>query len=375
MQRVALSRLLTLKQKRLMPSRQIPYAQAILEATDQAMERDPNVYLMGLGVPDPKGVFGTTLGLAKKYGPERVMDMPTSENAMTGIAIGTAALGMRPIMTHQRVDFVLLALDQLINNASKWHYMFGGQMRAPLVIRLVMGRGWGQGPQHSQSLQGLFAHIPGLKVVMPSSPYDAKGLLLSAIEDDNPVVYLEHRWLHGVFGEVPEEAYRVPLGKAKIVRGGTDVTLVACSHMTLEGFLATQWMEKEGISVELIDLRSLKPLDHDTILQSVRKTGRLIVADPDWKTAGFAAEVLALVAEEELSALKEPPVRITYPDRFVPTSWALSNHFYPTAKHIAYEILKVMHKPVQSRIFLEEILRQIRQHPLDVPNREFTGPF
>src|SRR5579872_1970482 len=190
-------------------TRQIKYHEAILEATDQIMELDPRVYLMGLGAPDPKGIFGTTSGLGKKYGPNRVMDMPTSENAMTGIAIGSAIEGMRPIMTHQRVDFFLLALDQLINNGAKWHYMFGGQMKVPLVIRLIIGRGWGQGPQHSQSLQSFFAHIPGLKVVMPSNPYDAKGLLISAIEDDNPVVYLEHRWLHGIFGEVPKEIYRI----------------------------------------------------------------------------------------------------------------------------------------------------------------------
>src|ERR1700722_14260768 len=178
-------------------------SQAILQATDQLMQIDSSVYVMGLGVPDPKGIFGTTTGLEKKYGSDRVLDMPTSENGMTGIAIGSALLGLRPIMTHQRVDFFLLALDQLINNAAKWHYMFGGQMNVPLVIRLIIGRGWGQGPQHSQSLQSIFSHIPGLKVVMPSNPYDAKGLLLSAIDDENPVVYLEHRWLHGIFGEVP----------------------------------------------------------------------------------------------------------------------------------------------------------------------------
>jgi len=345
--------------------RQIKFSEAILEATDQAMGADPNVYLMGLGVPDPKGIFGTTLGLAEKYGPDRVMDMPTSENAMTGIAVGTAIQGMRPIMTHQRVDFFLLALDQLINNAAKWHYMFGGQMKVPLVIRLVIGRGWGQGPQHSQSLQSVFAHIPGLKVVMPSNPYDAKGLLLSAIDDNNPVVYLEHRWLHGIFGEVPEEPFRVPLGKAKIVSPGTDVTIVACSHMTLEAFRAVQWME--GISAEIIDVRSLKPLDKETILDSVRKTGRLIVADPDWKTVGFSAEVLALAAEETLFSLKCPPVRVTYPDRHTPTSWALSNHFYPTARDIALAACKMMGKTVS--------FPPSGEVPLDVPDKTFTGPF
>lgn len=344
---------------------QLKYFEAILQATDQIMELDPRVYIMGLGVPDPKGIFGTTTGLQEKFGPARVMDMPTSENAMTGIAIGSAIQGMRPIMTHQRVDFFLLALDQLINNGSKWHYMFGNQMKVPLVIRLIIGRGWGQGPQHSQTLHSFFAHIPGLKVVMPSTPYDAKGLLISAIEDDNPVVYIEHRWLHNIFGEVPREIYRVPIGKAKVLRQGVDLTIVACSHMTLEAHKAALMLQ--DISAEIIDVRSLKPLDKETILDSVRKTGRLIVADPDWKSVGFAAEILAIAAEEAFSYLKCPPIRVTQPDQLTPTSWALANHYYPTAKTIANACLKMMNQPQ-----LEE---QPMPGPLDVPDRAFTGPF
>lgn len=356
-------------------TRELKYYQAILEATDLAMQTDPNVYLMGLGVPDPKAIFGTLTGLAEKYGPDRVMDMPTSENAMTGIAIGSAIAGMRPIMTHQRVDFFLLALDQLINNGAKWHYMFGNQMCVPLVIRLIIGRGWGQGPQHSQSLQSIFSHIPGLKVVMPASPYDAKGLLLSAIEDPNPVIYLEHRWLHGIFGPVPQEPFKVPLGKAKILKEGTDITVVASSYMVLEAYKAAHLVEKEGISVEVIDVRTLKPIDKETILESLKKTGRIIAADPDWKFAGFGSEVLAIAAEEAFSFLKCAPVRIGFPDRLCPTSWPLSNHFYPTAKHIAVEALKLMEKPIRAKSILEEILQHAAQSPLDVPNQEFTGPF
>ncbi|MFQ5482693.1 MAG: dehydrogenase E1 component subunit alpha/beta, partial [Nitrospinaceae bacterium] len=185
-------------------TREITFSQALHEAADHCLAEDPSVYVLGLGVPDPKGVFGTTAGLQEKYGPDRVMDMPVSENAMTGVAIGSAMTGMRPIMTHQRIDFMLLSLDQVINNAAKWHYMFGGQLKAPLVIRLLVGRGWGQGPQHSQSLQALFAHIPGLKVVCPFSPHDAKGLLIAAVRDPNPVIFIEHRWLHGLYGPVPE---------------------------------------------------------------------------------------------------------------------------------------------------------------------------
>lgn len=355
--------------------RQLKFYEAILEATDQKMAKDPNIYLMGLGVPDPKGIFGTTSGLAEKYGPNRVMDMPTSENAMTGVAIGSAILGMRPVMTHQRVDFFILALDQLINNAAKWHYMFGGQMKVPLVIRLIIGRGWGQGPQHSQSLHSFFAHIPGLKVVMPSTPQDAKGLLISAIEDDNPVIYLEHRWLHNTFGEVSEDATPIPIGKAKVVRSGTDITIVAASHMVLEALRAAQWLEKDGISVELIDLRTIRPLDKETILTSIKKTGRLIVADPDWKTVGISSEILAIAVEDALSSLKAPPVRIAYPDQHTPTSWALANHFYPTSKHIAIEALKMMQKPTRAQALLEDVLKTSLQTPLDVPDKEFTGPF
>jgi len=355
--------------------RQLKFYEAIQEATDQKMAIDPSIYLMGLGVPDPKGIFGTLSGLSEKYGPDRVMDMPTSENAMTGVAIGSALLGMRPIMTHQRVDFFLLALDQLINNAAKWHYMFGSQMKVPLVIRLIIGRGWGQGPQHSQSLHSFFAHIPGLKVVMPSTPQDAKGLLISAIEDDNPVVYLEHRWLHNTFGDVTEDLTPTPIGKAKIVRAGSDITIVAVSHMVIEAIRAAQWLEKDGISVEIIDLRTIAPLDKETILTSVKKTGRIIIADPDWKTVGMSAEVLAIVVEEALFSLKSPPVRIAYPDRHTPTSWVLSNHFYPTAKDIAIAALTMLGKPTKANSLLEELIKQQAQTPLDVPDKEFTGPF
>jgi len=355
--------------------RECRFNEAICEATEQLLADDSSVYVMGLGVPDPKGIFGTTLGLQEKFGEKRVMDMPTSENAMTGVAIGTAIAGMRPIMTHQRVDFFLLALDQLINNAAKWHYMFGRQLQVPLVIRLIMGRGWGQGPQHSQSLQSLFAHIPGLKVVMPSTPYDAKGLLIAAVRDNNPVVFLEHRWLHNIHGNVPLDMYEVPIGKAKVVQEGNDITLVTCSHMTLEGRKAIQILENEGLSIELIDLRSIKPFDKETIIKSVRKTGRLLVADPDWKTCGFAGEVLATISEEAFNDLKVPPARITYPDRHSPTSWTLSNHFYPTAKVIAMEILKMMRLSSKAQQLLEELLAYREEGPLDVPDSSFTGPF
>lgn len=351
------------------------YSAAILQATDQVMELDSSIYIMGLGVPDPKGIFGTTLGLEEKYGSERVLDMPTSENGMTGIAIGSALVGMRPIMTHQRVDFFLLALDQLINNAAKWHYMFGGQMSIPLVIRLIIGRGWGQGPQHSQTLHSYFAHVPGLKVVMPSTPFDAKGLLVSAVQDNNPVIYIEHRWLHTIHGEVPSPIYSLPIGKAKVVTEGQDLTIIACSHMTLEAFKAAQLLREEGIDVEVIDLRTIKPLDHETVLRSVRKTGRVIIADPDWKTCGFASEIAALITEEAFDSLKSPPKRVTYPDRLSPTSWALSNHYYPTAKDIALAALEMVNKPIQARRLMKALLHEKLHTHLDVPDNSFSGSF
>lgn len=356
-------------------NRQLKFSEAILEATDLLMDLDSKVYVIGLGVPDPKGIFGTTLNLQKKYGDARVMDMPTSENAMTGVVIGSAIKGYRPIMVHQRLDFFLYALDQIINNASKWHYMFGGQMNVPLVVRLIVGRGWGQGPQHSQSFQNLFAHIPGLKVVMPANPFDAKGLLISCVEDNNPCIFFEHRWLHNIHGDVPEGIYRVPIGKAKIVKQGKDLTIVCCSHMTLEVWKAYQLIQNQGIDVEIIDLRTINPIDKTTVLESVKKTGRLIVADPDWTTAGLSAEIIAFVTEEIFASLKAPPVRIAYPDRPCPTTWALANHFYPTSADIALKILKIMNKPIQGFELIEKVLHQKMTIPLDVPDISFTGPF
>jgi pyruvate dehydrogenase E1 component beta subunit len=276
--------------------RQLTVAQAIREAIDLAMERDPRVYIMGLGVPDPRGIFGTTLGLHEKYGSSRAMDMPTSENAMTGIAIGSALCGMRPIVTHQRVDFALLAMEQMVNQAAKWHYMFGGRASVPLVIRLIVGRGWGQGSQHSQSLQAWFAHVPGLRVVMPANAQDAKGLLISGIYDNNPVIYLEHRWLHETFGAVPEGIYATPIGKARIARPGSDLTIVATSYAVLEALRCAEVLARSGVQAEVVDLRTVRPWDKDTVLESVLRTGRLMVADTGWITGGFGGEVLAVVA-------------------------------------------------------------------------------
>lgn len=350
-------------------TRELDFPQAINEAIDLCMADDPSVYIMGLGVPDPKGIFGTTTGLQEKYGSARVMDTPISENGMTGIAIGSALVGMRPILTHQRVDFALLSVEQLVNQAANWHYMFGGQSSVPLVIRMMIGRGWGQGPQHSQSLQAWFSHIPGLKVVMPTTPHDAKGLMIDSIEDNNPVIFIEHRWLYGISEPVPEGLYRVPLGKANRLREGSDVTIVATAYMTIEALRAEESLRGAGITADVIDVRTVKPLDTQLILESVRKTGRLIVADSGWKTGGFGAEVLALAVEEAHGALKCPPVRIASPDGPTPTSPALSGYYYPLASDITAAAQKMLGVSVNGAA------PKISDIPLDVPDRSFAGPF
>ncbi|MFZ5453716.1 MAG: alpha-ketoacid dehydrogenase subunit beta [Thermodesulfobacteriota bacterium] len=353
-----------------MGDRELKFFQAVNEALYVCLDQDPAVYIMGLGVPDPKGVFGTTLGLQEKYGPNRVMDMPVSENGMTGVAIGSALVGMRPVMTHQRVDFALLALEQIVNQAANWHYMFGGKTSIPLVIRLIIGRGWGQGPQHSQSLQAWFAHVPGLKVVMPTTPHDAKGLLIASIEDRNPVIFLEHRWLHNISGYVPPGVYRVPLGQGKIVRSGRDLTIAATSYMVLESLRAAEMLAAAGVSAEVLDVRTLRPLDEGLILESVRQTGNLIMTDTGWTTGGFGAEVIARVAEKAFGDLKNPPVRIALPDCPAPTSPALANRYYPRAVQIVAAAQQMLGLKVDDKLFQE-----VRAIPLDIPDKGFTGPF
>ena len=349
--------------------RELKFFEALREAVDICMEKDPTVYIIGLGVPDPKGIFGSTLDLHKKYGGSRVMDMPTSENGMTGIAVGSALVGMRPILTHQRVDFALLSLEQIVNQAANWHYMFGGKMNVPLVIRMIIGRGWGQGPQHSQSFHSWFAHVPGLKVVMPTTPSDAKGLLISSIEDNNPVIFIEHRWLYNIQGVVPKGHYQVPLSKAKVSKKGKDVTIVSISYMTLEALRAAEMLEKVDISVEVVDLRTIKPIDYDTVFKSVAKTGKLVVADIGWYTGGIGGEIIAKISEEMFSSLLAPPCRITLPDSPTPTSRELTKHYYPRAIHIAAAIRKMLGHPTLDEEEKEPAI------PLDVPDGSFKGPF
>jgi pyruvate dehydrogenase E1 component beta subunit len=352
--------------------RQITQAEAIREALEQAMAEDERVILIGEGVPDPKGIFGTTSGLQERFGRARVFDMPLAENGMTGICVGAAISGLRPVMVHQRIDFALLCMDQLINTAAKWRYMFAGQVSVPLVVRVIVGRGWGQGPQHAQSLQALFAHVPGLKVVMPSSGYDAKGMLLAAIRDDNPVIFIEHRWLHGIADEVPNLPYTVPLDKAAIRRAGKEATVVAFSFMVVEALLAAKVLAEMGIELEVIDARAVRPLDMSTIIESVARTGMLIVVDTAWKTGGIAGEVVAGVVEVAFESLRRPPLRVALPDIPAPTSHHLIKDYYPDALYLARAIAAHLDMAVSDA---ELVNRLFRATPHDVPQREFCGPF
>lgn len=351
-------------------TRVLSFADAIGEATGIALKTFPTSYVIGLGATDPAGIFGTTKGLVDTYGDNRVFDMPISENAVTGIVLGSAIDGMRPILTHQRLDFALVSIEQIVNQAAKWHYMFDGIMSAPLVIRLVVGRGWGQGPQHSQSLQNWFAHIPGLKVVMPALPSDAKGLLLSAVADPNPVIIIEHRWLYNIEGVVPEGDYRCPIGSPSVLRDGSDLTIASTSYMTIESLRAAETLAAHGISVEVVDVQTLNPLDDGKIINSVEKTGHLIVADTGWTSCGFAGEIVARVAEKAFTSLKAAPRRIALPDVPTPTSAALTDTYYPRDTDIVKVTAEMLGRTLPADVFARD-----PDVPLDIPDNRFKGPF
>ena len=314
--------------------RLLSYVDAIREATDQEMERDPSVVVFGLDVDDPKAIQGTTRGLVEKYGPERVFGTPLSEDGMTGVAIGMAFAGLRPIHIHIRMDFLMLAMNQLINVAAKSRYMYGGQLQVPLVVRSMIGKSWGQGAQHSQGLYSFFMHVPGLKVVAPTTPYDAKGCLIHAVRDHDPVMYVEHRILHFQKGPVPERSYVVAPGKARITAEGDDVTLVGISHMQLECLRARRYLESIGIHAEVIDPIWLSPMDVDTIVESAGKTGRLCVVDNGWTTCGAGAEIITRVLES-LQGKRELRVqRMGFAPTTCPTP-TLEGLYYPNARTIA----------------------------------------
>ena len=321
----------------------ITYTQALNEALDSAMAQDPCVIVLGQGVDDPGAMFGTTKNLPTKYGAERVFDTPVSEEGLMGLCVGAAMNGLRPVYMHNRPDFLLLTFNQLVTHAAKIHYMSNGLTRVPMVVWSAIGRGWGSGAQHSQSVQGLLLGVPGLKIVMPSTPYDAKGLMLAAIQDNNPVLFFEHRWLMKKSGPVPLEDYTIELGVAVTRRKGKDITVVGVSHaVELAQQAADELAREGGPDVEVIDLRTIQPLDEAAILASVKRTGRLIITDTGWAVGGLCAEIGCIVAEKAFSSLKSGVIRVALPDGHSPAGHVLENAYYPDVKRLKEAMLASM---------------------------------
>jgi len=323
-------------------SRQLSYAKAILEATDQAMGLCPDVIVLGQLVDTQSGIFGTTTGLVKKYGPERVQDFPVSENLMTATAMGAALTGLRPVLCHQRLDFMVYSLDAIVNWLGLWRFKSNMQSAMPVTIRTIVGKGWGQGPQHSKNLQAWFAHIPGIRVAVPATAYDAKGLLLEAILGETPTMFVEGRGLYSMTDDVPEKPYRVRFGQAVVRREGTDATVVAVGLMVPLALRAAALLGKEGVSVEVVDPRTLSPLDRKTICDSAFKTRRLVVADGTWHSFGSAAEIITSVVENLGDKLRARPVRVTLPDSHTPMSSALEPEYYPDENDIVAAVRETM---------------------------------
>ncbi|TET39761.1 MAG: alpha-ketoacid dehydrogenase subunit beta [Dehalococcoidia bacterium] len=324
--------------------REITFAQAITEALDEEMARDPSVFIMGEDVGVYGGILGQLAGLFDKYGPDRVRDTPISETAIVGAAVGAAATGMRPVPEIMFCDFLGVPMDEILNQLTKMRYMFGGKAKLPIVIRTLIGAGIGAAAQHSQCLEALFMHIPGIKVVIPSTPYDAKGLLKSAIRDDSPVIYFEHKLLivMPLKGEVPEEEYTIPLGKADIKREGKDVTVVATALMVHRALAAAAKLQEKGVSIEVIDPRTLVPLDKQTIIDSVKKTGRLVIMTEECKTGSSAAEIAAIVAEEAFDSLDAPIKRVNAPDTPVPFSPVLEKFYMPDEENLIKAVTEIV---------------------------------
>lgn len=324
-----------------MSNNQMNFADAINLALDHEMEQDENVVVYGLDVSDHKSILGTTKNLVEKYGPSRCFSTPVAEDSMTGAAIGMALNGLRPVHTHIRVDFTLLAVNQLINMASTIRYVSRGKVKVPIVVRAMIGRGWGQGPQHSKSMQSLFTHIPGLKVVMPTKPQDAYSLLRAAIRDDDPVIFLEHRWSHYATGTV-DLGKQVALGKAEVLREGNDITILSTSWMGVEALKAAEVLQEYGVSAEVVDVKTLLPLDKKTLINSVAKTKNCIVADYDWVFSGYSAELASTVYENCFKELNRPIERVGFCFSPCPTAVQLEEKFYPSAKDIIKSAEKIL---------------------------------
>ncbi len=311
-------------------ARELSFGEAINEALSQALELDESVFVYGIGADGKSGIFGSTTGLVDRFGSKRVFDTPIAEQGLTAMALGAAVAGLRPVLVHQRFDFMLYAADALTNWIAPWRFISGGRANVPLTLRVIVGKGWGQGPQHSKSLHAWFAHVPGLQVVMPASPADAKGLLLSSIFSNDPTLFVEARALYSMREPVPVQPYFIKIGEALTRRTGKDLTIVAMGSMIPPSLQAAEELAKANIDVEVIDLRSLMPLDMNAIIASVRKTGRLVVAEPGWKMYGAAAEIITGVVEALSPAMKSAPARVTWPHAYVGSSRALDEAFYPT---------------------------------------------
>jgi len=318
------------------------YREALRAALQEEMERDETVFCVGEGIAERGGSYKVTEGLLARFGPGRVLDTPLSEAGFVGLGIGAAIAGRRPVVEMLFVDLLLLAMDQVVNQAAKYRFMSGGEGRVPLVIRTQGGAGNSLAGQHSQSLEALYYHVPGLKVVMPSTPRDAKGLLKAAIRDDDPVVFIEHKLLYMTEGDVPDEEYVIPLGQADVKRSGSDVTLVSWSHMVLKSLQAAEELAAEGISTEVIDLRTLVPMDTTCVLDSVRRTGRLVIAQEAIKRGGVGSDIAATVAEQAFDALRAPIVRVAGRNTTIPFSLALEKAAVPQVGDIVAGVRSVM---------------------------------
>ena len=322
-------------------TRKMTYGDAINEGHKLALRNDPTCFIIGQGVNNPWFVGRTTTGLMDEFGPQRVMDSPVSEAAMTGACIGAAMAGMKPIVFHPRMDFMYLTLDQVINHCASWNYMFDGKVNVPVVIRGIVNRGGEQGAQHSQSPFGVYANIPGLKVVAPATAVDAKGLLLAAVNDPDPVVYIDDRWLYDEEEDVPEGYYETPIGKANVLREGSDVTIIAASFMVREAMKAAEELTEEGISCEVIDLRTLKPVDTETVNASVAKTGRAVVTLAEWNFASVAASVAKVIYDGYFGKLRAPVQTVTLPDCPAPAAKTLEEVYYIYAKDIKEAVRRI----------------------------------
>jgi len=351
-------------------------AAAIREGLEEASVADPSVIFFAEGVDDPSAVYGTLKDIGKRIGKARMIEMPVAENGLCGIAVGAALMGKRPVISFHRVEFVLLAIEQIVNHAAKAHYLSQGRHRVPLLIRLIIGRGWGQGPEHSQSLETLFASFPGLKVIMPAYPGDAKGMIAAAVSDDNPVICIESRWSHYSQGPVPEGLYTSPLDGPRVVRNGSDITIVASSYMTLEAVRAADKLAQQGVSAEVVDLRVLRPFKPTAIIDSVRKTGRLLTVDNGFRTLGMGAEIVAEATQQAFPSLKAAPVRLGMPDHPVPSSRGFLPGLYPDAARIVSEAGRIVGlDAARIDLCLGSLLNENKTIPIDVPDKYFAGPF